>query len=254
MASKSLTVRGAVLREMGRPAPYAESRPLEILDLDLAGPGPGELLVRIRAAGLCHSDLSVINGSRPRVMPMVLGHEASGDVVEIGADTGFAFVRDAAAHRAAMGGGAAYLPPAPAATRDPWDYVPELSRRARGFATYAAIRQLGATGIAALVERDHDLARRMAARLANHPGLQVLNEVVLNQVLVAFDGDADLVKDVVARVQRDGTTWMGASAFHGRPGIRISVSGWTTTEEDIDRSADAILRSLDAARAARPPA
>jgi alcohol dehydrogenase len=90
MASKSLTVRGAVLREMGRPAPYAESRPLEILDLDLAGPGPGELLVRIRAAGLCHSDLSVINGSRPRVMPMVLGHEASGEVVEVGADTGFA--------------------------------------------------------------------------------------------------------------------------------------------------------------------
>ncbi len=81
-----MRVRGAVLREMGLPAPYAESRPLEIADLELAGPGPGEILVHVRAAGLCHSDLSVIDGSRPRVMPMVLGHEAAGEVVEAGAE------------------------------------------------------------------------------------------------------------------------------------------------------------------------
>ena len=79
-----MRVRGAVLREMGLPAPYAESRPLEIAELELDPPGPGELLVRVRAAGLCHSDLSVIDGSRPRVMPMVLGHEAAGEVVEAG--------------------------------------------------------------------------------------------------------------------------------------------------------------------------
>jgi Zn-dependent alcohol dehydrogenase len=78
-------VRGAVLREMGLPAPYAESRPLEIVELELDGPGAGEILIRVRAAGLCHSDLSVIDGSRPRVMPMVLGHEAAGEVVEVGA-------------------------------------------------------------------------------------------------------------------------------------------------------------------------
>jgi len=78
-------VRGAVLREMGLPAPYAESRPLELTELELDGPGRGEVLVRIRAAGLCHSDLSVIDGTRPRVMPMVLGHEAAGEVVEAGA-------------------------------------------------------------------------------------------------------------------------------------------------------------------------
>ena len=79
-----MRTRGAVLREMGLPAPYAESRPLEIAELELDPPGPGELLVRVRAAGLCHSDLSVIDGSRPRVMPMVLGHEAAGEVVEAG--------------------------------------------------------------------------------------------------------------------------------------------------------------------------
>ncbi|HWV88321.1 MAG TPA: zinc-binding dehydrogenase [Capillimicrobium sp.] len=79
-----MNVRGAVLREMGRPAPYAASRPLEIVELELAPPGPGEVLVRVGAAGLCHSDLSVIDGSRPRVMPMVLGHEAAGEVVEVG--------------------------------------------------------------------------------------------------------------------------------------------------------------------------
>jgi Zn-dependent alcohol dehydrogenase len=78
-------VRGAVLAEMGLPAPYAESRPLEIAELELDPPGPGELLVEVRAAGLCHSDLSVIDGSRPRVMPMVLGHEAAGEVLEVGA-------------------------------------------------------------------------------------------------------------------------------------------------------------------------
>jgi alcohol dehydrogenase len=86
-----MKVRGAVLREMGRPRPYADTRPLEVVELELAPPGPGELLVRVGAAGLCHSDLSVIDGSRPRVMPMVLGHEAAGEVVATGGETpGFA--------------------------------------------------------------------------------------------------------------------------------------------------------------------
>lgn len=86
MSTSTMTVRGAVLREMGRPGPYADSRPLEVVDLTLAPPGPGELLVKVGAAGLCHSDLSVIDGSRPRVMPMVLGHEAAGEVVATGPD------------------------------------------------------------------------------------------------------------------------------------------------------------------------
>src|SRR5690349_15961110 len=86
-----MNVQGAVLREMGRPAPYAQSKPLAIETLTLDSPGAGELLVRVLAAGLCHSDLSVIDGSRPRVMPMVLGHEAAGEVIEVGPSTeGFA--------------------------------------------------------------------------------------------------------------------------------------------------------------------
>ena len=90
----------------------------------------------------------------------------------------------------------------------------------------------------------------MAARLANHVGVEVVNEVVLNQVLVGFDDD-ELARDVVARVQHEGTTWLSATTFHGRARMRLSVSGWYTSEEDIDRSADAILRCLEDARAAR---
>jgi glutamate/tyrosine decarboxylase-like PLP-dependent enzyme len=193
----------------------------------------------------------------PRLRHLIEGHEGADSWATDGHkwlnvpyDSGFAFVRDAAAHRAAMAGSAAYLPPAPDAGHDPCDYVPELSRRARGFTAYAAIRELGATGIAALVERDHDLALRMANRLAAHPGVVIANEVVLNQVLVGF-GDDELTRDVTVRVQREGTTWFGRTVFHGLPWARISVSSWWTSEDDIDRSARAVLQCLDEALAGR---
>ncbi|MBX3030177.1 MAG: aspartate aminotransferase family protein [Chloroflexi bacterium] len=166
-------------------------------------------------------------------------------------DAGLVFVRDAAAHRAAMAMGAAYLPPAPDQERDPFEYVPELSRRARGFPIYAAIRELGADGITALVERDCALARQLATRLANEPGIEVANEVVLNQVLVSFDGDEALTRDVIRRVQDEGTAWLSGTTFHGMARMRVSVSGWSTTETDIDRTADAIVRCLADARRAR---
>ena len=166
-------------------------------------------------------------------------------------DSGIVFVRDGASHRASMGLAAAYLPPAPGAERDPFEYVPEMSRRARGFPLYAAIRSLGANGIAEMVERGCDLATRMARRLANHPDVRIVNEVVLNQVLVAV-GDQELTKDVIDRIQADGTLWLGGSTFHGTPVLRISVTGWSTREHDIDRSADAILAAVDGARAGRP--
>jgi glutamate/tyrosine decarboxylase-like PLP-dependent enzyme len=170
-------------------------------------------------------------------------------------DAGMVFVRDAAAHRASMGLAAAYLPPAPGQERDPFEYVPEMSRRARAFPIYAAMRSLGADGIAEMVERSCDMASRMARRLANHPGVHIVNEVVLNQVLVAV-GDQATTKAVTERIQDDGVLWLGATTFHGTPALRISVSGWSTREDDIDRSADAILAAIEATRrdrAVSPP-
>ncbi len=166
-------------------------------------------------------------------------------------DAGVAIVRDARILRATMGSEAEYLVKS-AGERDAVNYVPEFSRRARGIPTYATLRTLGQKGVAELVERCCGLARRMAQRLGAAPGVRILNEVVLNQVLVRFEpagaADADaFTRDVVARVQADGTCWLGGSVWHGLAAMRVSISGWNTTEEDIDRSADAILRCARAA-------
>jgi glutamate/tyrosine decarboxylase-like PLP-dependent enzyme len=168
-------------------------------------------------------------------------------------DAGVAIVRDAAVLRAAMGTDAAYLVKS-TVERDSVNFVPEFSRRARGIPTYATLRTLGRQGVAELVERSCALARRIAERLASAPGVRILNEVVLNQVLVRFEpregADADaLSRDVVARVQADGTCWLGGTVWHGQAAMRISVCGWNTSEADIDRSAEAILRCARAAGA-----
>ncbi len=158
-------------------------------------------------------------------------------------DSGIAITAHPEAHRAAMGYGASYL--LTSAARDPHDWTPEASRRARGFAIYAALRALGRRGIAELVDRCCRLASQMASHLGAVPGVEILNEVVLNQVLVGFSprgpGGADeLTERIIARVQQDGTCWLGGTRWHGRAAMRISVSGWGTTEEDIARSAEAI--------------
>jgi glutamate/tyrosine decarboxylase-like PLP-dependent enzyme len=124
--------------------------------------------------------------------------------------------------------------------RGPGDFVLESSRRARGFATWAALRQLGRTGVAELVERCCALARRFAEQLDATEGVTVLNDVVLNQVLVRV-GDDDETDRVVEAVQRSGECWMGATSWHGMRAMRISVSNWRTTEADVDRSVEAIL-------------
>jgi glutamate/tyrosine decarboxylase-like PLP-dependent enzyme len=171
-------------------------------------------------------------------------------------DSGIAIVRDAAAHKTSMTGRAAYLIQSSGAERDPQDWTPEFSRRARGFAVYAALRSLGRAGVTELVERCCRLARRMAERLSGAPGVRILNEVVLNQVLVRFepagigDGDA-FTKAVVTRVQREGTCWMAGTRWHGVDAMRISVSNWSTSEADIDRSAEAILAAANAEREER---
>jgi glutamate/tyrosine decarboxylase-like PLP-dependent enzyme len=163
-------------------------------------------------------------------------------------DSGIVLVRDAAAHHAAMTLGAAYYVETAGGERDSYNWVPESSRRARGFPMYAALRSLGREGLAELIERCCSLARRMADRLAAASGVEILNDVVLNQVLVRFTGGADdaaadgRTRAVVLAVQRDGTCWLGGTTWHGVAAMRISVSNWRTTEEDIDRSAEAILR------------
>lgn len=166
-------------------------------------------------------------------------------------DSGIAIVREADAHRAALSKRADYLVRAAGGARDPADYTPEASRRARGFAIYAALRALGRRGVAALVDRCCELAQRMAANLRSSPAVTILNDVSLNQVLVRFrppagaDGAAHL-RAVIERVQRDGVCWLSGTTWQGAAAMRISISGWSTTEEDIDRSAASILRAAEA--------
>lgn len=168
-------------------------------------------------------------------------------------DSGVVLIRDRVAHRAAMTLGAAYYVETDGGERDGYNWVPESSRRGRAFAVWAALRSLGRHGLADQIERGCRAATRMAERLAEEPGVVVLNDVVLNQVLVRFEGsDADaLTRDVIGRVQRDGTCWLGGTTWHGLAAMRLSVSGWNTTDDDIDRSAAAILRCARDAREAR---
>jgi glutamate/tyrosine decarboxylase-like PLP-dependent enzyme len=166
-------------------------------------------------------------------------------------DSGLVFCADPAAHRAAMGARANYLVHAADGERDPFDYNPESSRRARGFPVYAALRALGRQGVAELVDRCCALARRFAGRLAAADGVEVLNEVVLNQVLVRFGDDDALTREVVRRVQADGTCWLGGTSWHGTAAMRISVSSWSTDESDVDRSVAAVLSCAAQARAGR---
>jgi len=165
-------------------------------------------------------------------------------------DSGVAIVRNEAAHRASMVLAAPYYIAAPDAVRDPSQWVPESSRRARGFALYAAIRSLGREGLAEMVECHCRQARLMADLLREDPRIEIENEVVLNQVLVRFrtgegSGDVDAFnRKVTALVQEEGTCWAGGSAWKGKAAMRISVSGWPTTDEDIRTSAAAIRRVL----------
>jgi glutamate/tyrosine decarboxylase-like PLP-dependent enzyme len=128
--------------------------------------------------------------------------------------------------------------------RAPGDYVLESSRRARGFATWAALRQLGRTGVAELVERCCALARRFAEQLSAIDNVTIANDVVLNQVLVGF-GDDERTDRIIESVQRSGECWMGATTWHGQRLMRISVSSWRTTEADVDRSVAAILAATE---------
>jgi glutamate/tyrosine decarboxylase-like PLP-dependent enzyme len=163
-------------------------------------------------------------------------------------DSGIAFCAHPEAHRAAMAVQASYLVHADeGGPRDQMDWTPEFSRRARGFPIYAAIRSLGRAGIASMVERCCAHARRFAELLADG-GAEVLNEVVLNQVLVRFGDDAR-TDAVIDRVVRDGTCFLSGTTFRGVRAMRISVSNWQTSEDDVERSAETILRAARQASA-----
>jgi glutamate/tyrosine decarboxylase-like PLP-dependent enzyme len=157
-------------------------------------------------------------------------------------DSGVVFCRHPDAQAEAMAVSASYLQRA--GGRSPADWVPESSRRARGFAVWAALRALGRTGVAELVDRCCDHARTFASVLGAQAGVEILNEVVLNQVLVRFNDDDDTTRDVVSRVQADGTCWLGATDWQGHAAMRISVSSFRTTAEDVERSAETILSAF----------
>ena len=161
-------------------------------------------------------------------------------------DCGIVAVAHPAAHRAAMGLDASYLGAREDERRNGQDWVPELSRRGRGVPVYAVIRALGREGVVEMVERSCSLARRMAKMLDGQAGARVVNEVALNQVLIRFEPpgrDADaFTREVIARVQADGTCWLGGARWKGMEVMRISIVNWSTTEADVDRSAAAILR------------
>jgi glutamate/tyrosine decarboxylase-like PLP-dependent enzyme len=177
-------------------------------------------------------------------------------------DSGIVICRDPAPHHAAMTLGAAYYVETAGGERDNYNWVPESSRRARGFDVYAALKSLGRTGLADMIGRCCTLARRIADGLRSADGVSIVNDVVLNQVLVRFSppGGGDeaatdaFTRRVVTAVQEDGTCWLGGTTWHGRAAMRISVSNWSTTEADADISVDAILRCARAVAAEAPTA
>ncbi len=186
----------------------------------------------------------------PRTAPLVDGIELADSWacdghkwLNVPYDSGYAFCAHPDVHATAMAYTASYLTgQVEGRTFGGGDFVPESSRRARGFATWAALRSLGRSGVADLVDRCCALARRFGERLDVLAGVEVVNEVVLNQVLVRV-GDGELTERVARRLQGEGTLWLGATTWRGERLLRISVSNWSTTEDDVDRCVDAIAEA-----------
>ena len=159
-------------------------------------------------------------------------------------DSGIAFVRDGNALRAAMSISAAYLQ-TDSDSREPSAFTPEFSRRARGVDVWAALKSLGKSGVEELVDRCCDHAQHFAKGFTE-AGFEILNEVVLNQVLVSF-GDDKLTRRIIDDIQKEGTCWCGVTVWQGKTAMRISVSAWSTTSDDVDKSLDAMIRIARAA-------
>ena len=193
----------------------------------------------------------------PSLAPLVAGVEQADSWasdahkwLNVPYDSGLAFVRDSAVLGRAMSLTAAYIPTG--TRRDPGQFTPELSRRARGVEVWAALRSLGKAGLAAMIERTCGHARRFASGLRS-AGCEILNDVVLNQVLVSF-GDAETTLRMIDRIQQEGVCWCGATTWQGRVAMRISVASWATTAGDVERSLQAMIRAwreCETKRAAR---
>ena len=214
-------------------------------------------LVRSRPDSWLHIDgaFGLWAAASPARRPQVAGAELADSWatdahkwLNVPYDCGLAIVADPRKLTAALGLSAAYLPASTA--RDAGDLVPEASRRARALPVYAALRALGRRGLATQVDRCCALARRAADGLADGGAAEVLNDVTLNQVLFRVPGAS--ADDVIQRVRHDGTCWLGGTAWQGVKAIRLSVSGWPTTEADIDRSVAAICAAITAAVSAGP--
>jgi len=215
---------------------------------------------RARAAGAwLHVDgaFGLWAAASPQTRHLVRGHERADSWatdahkwLNVPYDSGLAFTAHPEAHRRAMGVKAGYLEQAgPGAERDEVDWTPEFSRRARGFPLWAALRSLGRSGVAGLVERSCAHARRFGQALAALPGVELLDEVVLNQVLVRFGDDAG-TREVIRRVQQGGEAWMSGTTVDGQAAMRISVVNWRTTSRDVERALAAIGEAWRAVRGA----
>jgi glutamate/tyrosine decarboxylase-like PLP-dependent enzyme len=185
----------------------------------------------------------------PRLLPLTHGADLADSWavdghkwLNVPYDCGFAITAHPEAHRAAMGSSAAYIIPGEA-QRDNFNFVPEFSRRARGFTVYAALKHLGRSGMCDLVERCCARAKQIADLLRRDPNVTLLNDVVLNQVLVRFRNSDEFTREVITRVQQDDACYLGGTTWHGMAAMRISISNWSTTEADIAISAEAILRA-----------
>ena len=217
--------------------------------------GPAVDLVHAHG-GWAHVDgaFGLWAASAPALRHLTAGHERADSwatdahkTLNVPYDSGLAVVADAAALHAAMGVHAAYL--IQDERPDPIASVPEFSRRARGFTVWAALRSLGRTGVADLVEGLVERAGRFAAALGALEGVTVVNDVVFTQVCLAFDGDAE-TREVARRLLAEGTAWMTPSVWRGRAVLRISVSNWRTEDDDVDRAVAAIGRVLEQVRGA----
>jgi glutamate/tyrosine decarboxylase-like PLP-dependent enzyme len=193
----------------------------------------------------------------PTLRPLVAGVEKADSWaadahkwLNVPYDCGIVFMTRPEAHRAAMlNQRAGYLPAERPGERDAIEWVPDFSRRARSLPVWAALRTLGRSGVADLIDRCCAHVRRFAAQLAVIPGVELLNDVVLNQLLVRFGGSDEITKDVIARVQATGECWFGGTVWQGESAMRVSVVSWQTTEEDVDRSVEVIRTAVEAALA-----